>query len=118
MVGLKTRCRAALGVRRDHDGILRYVHLCTGNYNPTTARLYTDLSFFTFRREFGEDASALFNILTGYSQAHVGQKFHVAPWHLADDLIALIERERRHAEEGLPARIIAKMNSLVDPSAI
>ena len=70
MVGLKTHCKAALVVRRDHDGIRRYVHLGTGNYNPTTARLYTDLSFFTCRREFGEDASALFNLLTGYSQGH------------------------------------------------
>jgi polyphosphate kinase len=118
MVGLKTHCKAALVVRRDHDGIRRYVHLGTGNYNPTTARLYTDLSFFTCRREFGEDASALFNILTGYSCAHVGQKLLVAPWHLADHLIGLIDRERRHAEAGLPARIIAKMNSLVDPAAI
>ena len=68
MVGLKTHCKAALVVRREHDGIRRYVHLGTGNYNPTTARLYTDLSFFTCRPEFGEDASALFNLLTGYSQ--------------------------------------------------
>jgi polyphosphate kinase len=118
MVGLKTHCKAALVVRRDHDGIRRYVHLGTGNYNPTTARLYSDLSFFTCRREFGEDASALFNILTGYSRAHVGQKLLISPWHLADHIIALIERERRHAEAGLPARIIAKMNSLVDPAAI
>ena len=119
MVGLKTHCKAALVVRRDHDGIRRYVHLGTGNYNPTTARLYTDLSFFTCRREFGEDASALFNLLTGYSQGHVGQKLlRRARWHLADHLIGLIDRERRHAEAGLPARIIAKMNSLVDPAAI
>jgi polyphosphate kinase len=118
MVGLKTHCKAALVVRRDHDGIRRYVHLGTGNYNATTARLYTDLSFFTCRREFGEDASALFNILTGYSEAHLGQKLLVAPWHLADHLIGLIDRERRHAAAGLPARIIAKMNSLVDPAAI
>ena len=118
MVGLKTHCKAALVVRRDHDGIRRYVHLGTGNYNPTTARFYTDLSFFTCRREFGEDASALFNVLTGYSQGLSWQKLRVAPWHLADHLISLIDRERRHAEGGLPARIIAKMNSLVDPGAI
>jgi polyphosphate kinase len=118
MVGLKTHCKAALVVRRDHDGIRRYVHLGTGNYNPTTARFYTDLSFFTCRREFGEDASALFNLLTGYSQGHSWQKLRVAPMNLADHLIALIDRERRHAEAGLPARIIAKMNSLVDPCAI
>lgn len=118
MVGLKTHCKAALVVRRDHDGIRRYVHLGTGNYNPTTARLYTDLSFFTCRPQFGEDASALFNLLTGYSQGHTWHKLIVAPMHLADRLIALIDREREHAEAGLPARIIAKMNSLVDPSAI
>ena len=74
MVGLKTHCKAALVVRRDNDGIRRYVHLGTGNYNPTTARLYTDLSFFTCRPEFGEDASALFNLLTGYSQGHGWKK--------------------------------------------
>jgi polyphosphate kinase len=118
MVGLKTHCKAVLVVRRDHDGIRRYVHLGTGNYNPMTARYYTDLSFFTCKREFGEDASALFNLLTGYSQGHNWQKLRVAPMHLADHLIALIDRERRHAEAGLPARIIAKMNSLVDPGAI
>lgn len=118
MVGLKTHCKAALVVRREHDGIRRYVHLGTGNYNPTTARIYTDLSFFTCRPDFGEDASALFNLLTGYSQGHAWRKLIVAPMHLADRLISLIDRERQHAESGVPARIIAKMNSLVDPSAI
>ena len=118
MVGLKTHCKAALVVRREHDGIRRYVHLGTGNYNPTTARIYTDLSFFTCRPEFGEDASSLFNLLTGYSQGHVWRKLTIAPAHLADRLISLIERERKHAEAGRPARIIAKMNALVDPSAI
>ncbi|MFO0907706.1 MAG: polyphosphate kinase 1 [Isosphaeraceae bacterium] len=118
MVGLKTHCKAALVVRRDHDGIRRYVHLATGNYNPTTAKLYTDLSFFTCRPEFGEDASALFNLLTGYSQGHAWNKLTIAPMNLADRIEELIERERAHAEAGLPSRIIAKMNSLVDPSAI
>lgn len=118
MVGLKTHCKAALVVRREHDGIRRYVHLGTGNYNPTTARIYTDLSFFTCRPEYGEDASALFNLLTGYSQGHGWQKLIVAPMHLADRIIHLIDRERAHAEAGRPARIIAKMNSLVDPGAI
>lgn len=118
MVGLKTHCKAALVVRRDHDGIRRYVHFATGNYNPTTARSYTDLSFFTCKTAFGEDASALFNLLTGYSQGHAWQKLIVAPMQLADKLIALIDREREHAEQGMPARIIAKMNSLVDPGAI
>src|SRR5262249_13902710 len=92
--------------------------LATGNYNPTTARLYTDLSFFTCRREFGEDASALFNLLTGYSETNHWNKLIVAPSHLAARLGALIERECAHAEAGSPARIIAKLNSLVDPQII
>ena len=118
MVGLKTHCKAALVVRRDKDGIRRYVHLGTGNYNPTTAKIYTDLSFFTCRPGFGEDASALFNLLTGYSQGHAWKKLVIAPTDLSDRLIAMIDRERSNAEAGLPARIIAKMNSLVDPHAI
>ncbi|MCY2933736.1 MAG: polyphosphate kinase 1 [Planctomycetota bacterium] len=118
MVGLKTHCKAALVVRREHDGIRRYIHLGTGNYNPTTARVYTDLGFFTCKEEFGEDASALFNLLTGYSQGHQWNKLVVAPMHLADRVVQLIDRERLHALEGLPARIIAKMNALVDPYAI
>jgi polyphosphate kinase len=118
MVGLKTHCKATLVVRRDHDGIRRYVHFATGNYNPTTAKIYTDLSFFTCRPEFGEDASALFNLLTGYSQGHGWKKLVVAPMYLADRVEQLIERERQHALNGRPARIIAKMNSLVDPGAI
>ncbi|MGE3818294.1 MAG: polyphosphate kinase 1 [Isosphaeraceae bacterium] len=118
MVGLKTHCKATLVVRREHEGIRRYLHLATGNYNPTTAKLYTDLSYFTARPEFGEDASALFNLLTGYSQGHSWNKLIVAPTDLADRIIGLIERERRNAEDGRPARIIAKMNALVDPAAI
>ncbi len=118
IVGLKTHCKAALVVRREHDGIRRYVHLGTGNYNHTTARLYTDLSYFTCAPAIGEDASALFNLLTGYSQGNSWNKLVVAPMHLADRLSALIQRESEHAQAGLPARIIAKMNSLVDPRII
>jgi polyphosphate kinase len=118
IVGLKTHCKAALVVRRDQDGIRRYVHLGTGNYNPTTARLYTDLSYFTCRREFGEDASALFNLLTGYSRDNDWNKLIVAPAQFADRVTQLIDRECAHAREGRPARIIAKMNSLVDPQII
>jgi len=118
IVGLKTHCKAALVVRREHDGIRRYVHLGTGNYNPTTARLYTDLSYFTCRPAYGEDASALFNLLTGYSQGGQMNKLVVAPMHLARTLTALIEREAEHARAGRSARIIAKMNSLVDPRII
>ena len=118
IVGLKTHCKAALVVRREHDGIRRYVHLGTGNYNPMTARQYTDLSFFTCHPDFGQDASELFNLLTGYSQGNTWNKLILAPKHLANRLAALIERERAHAEAGVPARIIAKMNSLVDPTII
>nr|WP_303652672.1 polyphosphate kinase 1 [Paludisphaera mucosa] len=118
IVGLKTHCKAALVVRREHDGIRRYVHLGTGNYNHTTARLYTDLSYFTCRPEIGEDASALFNLLTGYSQGHAWKRLVIAPMNLADRLTALIRREADHALAGLPARIVAKMNSLVDPRII
>jgi polyphosphate kinase len=118
MVGLKTHCKAALVVRRDHDGIRRYVHLATGNYNPITARIYTDLCLFTCQPDFGEDASALFNLLTGYSQGHHWKMLTVAPMDLADKIITLIERERQNAEAGRPARIIAKLNALVDPGAI
>jgi polyphosphate kinase len=118
LVGLKTHCKAALVVRRDHDGIRRYVHLSTGNYNPATARIYTDLCLFTSKPEFGEDASALFNHLTGYSEGHEWKKLTLSPMHLADKIIALIDRERKNAEAGLPARIIAKLNALVDPHAI
>ncbi len=118
MVGLKTHCKAALVVRREQDGYRRYVHFGTGNYNPSTARIYTDLSLFTCRPEFGEDASALFNLLTGYSQGHSWERLHVAPMKLAEHIIHMIDREREHALAGRPARIIAKMNSLVDPGAI
>lgn len=118
LVGLKTHCKATLVVRREPEGIRRYLHLSTGNYNPTTARIYTDLSFFTCDPEFGEDASALFNLLTGYSQGHDWKKLIVAPYHLADRIDVLIARERDNALAGKPARIIAKMNSLVDPEVI
>src|SRR5437588_7737064 len=113
MVGLKTHCKAALVVRRDHDGIRRYVHLGTGNYNPFTARIYTDLSLFTCRPEFGEDASALFNLLTGYSQNQDWNRLIIAPHQLASRVLALIDRERQNAEADLPARIIAKMKAVV-----
>ncbi len=118
MVGLKTHCKAALVVRSESGGLRRYVHLATGNYNPTTARHYTDLGFFTCRPEFGEDANELFNMLTGYSQGQGWNRLVIAPRFLADKVVALIDREREHAEAGLPARIIAKMNALVDPGAI
>ena len=114
-IGLKTHCKVALVVRREGDGIRRYVHLATGNYNPTTARLYTDLGLFTARDDFADDAGALFNLLTGYSRRRRGSSFVVAPHgparadHRADRARAAPRRA------GQPARIIAKMNALVDP---
>jgi polyphosphate kinase len=118
LVGLKTHCKAALVVRREPDGIRRYLHLSTGNYNSTTARFYTDLGYFTCRPDFGEDASAVFNLLTGYSHGSDWNKLILAPFHIADSLRAKIEREAQHATAGRPARIVAKMNSLVDPKII
>jgi polyphosphate kinase len=118
IVGLKTHCKAALVVRREADGIRRYVHLSTGNYNPTTARVYTDLGLFTANPDVGEDASALFNLLTGYAEGYRWKKLVVAPLGLREQIIALIEREEGNAREGRPARIIVKMNALVEPSVI
>jgi polyphosphate kinase len=118
VVGLKTHCKAALVVRREPDGIRRYVHLSTGNYNPTTSRIYTDLGLFTANPDFGEDVSAMFNLLTGYSQRRDWRKLCVAPVDLRDHVIALIDRERRHAEAGVPARIIVKMNALAETAVI
>jgi len=118
VVGLKTHCKACLVVRREADGIRRYVHLSTGNYNQTTARLYTDLGLFTANQAVGEDTSELFNLLTGYSQGRRWRKLIVAPLGMRERVLELIERERRHAEAGRPARIIVKMNALVEPSVI
>ena len=118
IVGLKTHCKAALVVRREKSGLRRYVHLATGNYNPTTARTYTDMGLFTANADFGEDVSEMFNLLTGYSQRRRWRKLVVAPVALRERVIALIERERGHAETGRPARIIVKMNALVETSVI
>src|SRR3989441_781254 len=118
IVGLKTHCKAALVVRREAGGIRRYVHLSTGNYNPTTARSYTDLGLFTAEPDVGEDVSALFNLLTGYADGYEWRKLLVAPLGLREQIITLIEREQRNAQQGRPARIIVKMNALVEPSVI
>ena len=118
VVGLKTHCKAALVVRREPEGIRRYLHLATGNYNQVTARVYTDLGLFTANEQMGDDATALFNLLTGYSRGHDWQGLLVAPEQLREQIVGLIERERRHAAEGLPARIIVKMNALVEHSVI
>lgn len=118
LVGYKIHCKATLIVRREADSIRRYVHLATGNYNPSTARQYTDLGLLTCRPDIGEDVTDLFNLLTGMTQFRPLRQLWVAPFDLKPRLLHLIEREERHARSGLPARLIAKMNSLVDPDVI
>jgi polyphosphate kinase len=118
LVGYKIHAKMCLVVRRDEDSIRRYLHLGTGNYNPHTARLYTDLGLFTCRPDFGEDATNLFNLLTGICQFQGMRKFLVAPFELHAKTLQLIEREITHARAGIPARIIAKLNSLVDERTI
>lgn len=113
-VGLKTHAKVALIVRKGRDGLRRYVHVGTGNYNPQTARGYTDLGLFTADPEFGEDATDLFNYLTGYSQQTTYRRFLVAPLNLRQGLMERIEREIRHHEREGKGHIIFKMNNLVD----
>jgi len=118
LIGLKTHCKVALVVRKEDDGIRRYVHMGTGNYNPRTARLYTDLGLITARPELGADASQLFNLLTGYSHFESWRKILVAPHGMRSQLMELVAREMEHARSGRPARIVAKMNSLADTRMI
>ncbi len=118
LVGYKIHAKMCLIVRRDADRIRRYLHLGTGNYNPTTARLYTDISLLSCRSSLGEDATNLFNLLTGISQFQGMGKLLVAPFELSDRMMGLIKREADYARKGLPARIIAKMNALVDEKMI
>lgn len=115
LVGLKTHCKITLVVRREEEGIRRYVHLGTGNYNDVTARLYTDMGLFTCKEAYGADASALFNCLSGYGDAPNFYKLTMAPTGLRKKFLALIQREKDLATRGKKARIIAKMNSLLDP---
>ncbi|MGD0538335.1 MAG: polyphosphate kinase 1 [Verrucomicrobiota bacterium] len=118
LVGYKIHSKITLVVRRDPDGIRRYLHVATGNYNPTTAKLYTDLGLFTCRPDYGADATNLFNLLTGVCQFPGTAKLMVAPFDLHRRLLELIAREAANGRRGLPARIIAKMNSLVDTAVI
>ena len=118
LVGYKTHCKVCLVVRQESDGIRRYCHLATGNYNVRTAGIYSDVGLFTCRETFGEDLTELFNLLTGYTRP---QKFHhliLAPVGLREYFMIAIRREAEHARAGRPAHIIAKVNSLVDPSVI
>ena len=105
-------------VRREEDGIRRYVHLGTGNYNDATAKLYTDIGLLTCSEYIGEDATAVFNMLSGYSEPLMWNRLSLAPLWLKDRFLQLIRRERKYAQEGRPARIIAKMNSLCDRDII
>jgi polyphosphate kinase len=118
LLGLKTHAKCLLIVRREKGKLRRYVHLSTGNYNPTTARLYTDYSLLTARPDICEDVSSLFNLLTGYSAPPKWNKLIVAPLGLHERVMALIAREAEHARAGRPARIVAKMNQLVDADVI
>ncbi|WP_437945181.1 polyphosphate kinase 1 [Sorangium sp. So ce296] len=118
LLGLKTHAKALLVVRREKDKLRRYVHLSTGNYNPQTARLYTDIGLFTANREIGEDMTSLFNLLTGYSAPPKWNRLIVAPLGLHEAVLGLIAREAAHARAGRRAEIVAQMNALVDVDVI
>ena len=118
LVGLKTHCKSCMVVRREQGTLRRYVHLGTGNYNPKTARLYTDISFFTAKPEITAEVAGLFNTLTGFALTPSFKKLLVAPFTLHNRIQRLIRAETRNAKAGLPARIIAQTNSLVDQETI
>ena len=118
LVGLKTHSKIALVVRNEEEGIRRYVHLGTGNYNDSTAKLYTDCGIFTCNEAIGEDATAVFNMLSGYSEPLSWNELSLAPLWLRAKFMRLIERETKHAKAGKPAKIVAKMNSLCDEGII
>ena len=118
LVGLKTHSKITLVVRREEDGIRRYVHLGTGNYNDSTAKLYTDCGLLTCNPQIGEDATAVFNMLSGYSEPLKWNQLVVAPIWLRKRFMRMIQRETNYAREGRPARIIAKVNSLCDKEII
>jgi len=118
VTGLKTHTKITLVVRQEKEHIRRYVHIGTGNYNPKTAKIYTDLGLFSCRTDLGADLTDLFNFLTGYSRQKSYRKLLVAPVSLRDRIIAMIQREIEHCREGKTGRIVAKMNSLVDQQVI
>lgn len=117
-VGFKTHCKTCMVVRREDGELRRYVHLGTGNYNQRTARLYTDLSFFTAKPSITAEVAGLFNALTGFSLNPVFEKLHIAPFNLHGNIQGYIQAETQNAKEGKPARIIAQMNSLLDKTTI
>ncbi|MCI9558877.1 RNA degradosome polyphosphate kinase [Candidatus Ventrimonas sp. KK005] len=118
LMGLKTHCKITLVVRREEDGIRRYVHLGTGNYNDSTARLYTDCGLMTCNPKIGQDATAVFNMLSGYSEPPAWNKLSLAPLWLRSKFIKMIRRETANAREGKRSHIMAKMNSLCDKEII
>jgi polyphosphate kinase len=118
IVNHKVHCKVTLVVRKDDDGLRRYLHLGTGNYNPGTARVYTDISLFTTNSDFGEDATNLFNLLTGICQFQPTRKLLVSPFTVHETIMTMIRREIENATAKKPARIIAKMNALVDQEVI
>jgi polyphosphate kinase len=118
VTGLKTHTKITLVVRQEKEKIRRYVHIGTGNYNPKTAKLYTDLSLFSCREDLGADLTDLFNFLTGYSRQKSYRKLLVAPVNLRERMIEMINREADNCRQGKTGRIVAKMNSLVDQPVI
>ena len=116
--GYKIHSKLCMIVRQEEDRLRRYLHLATGNYNPSTAKLYTDLGMMTCRDDYGDDAAAVFNLLTGFCEFEGTNKLIVAPFEFQSHTLELIQRETEHAREGKPARITAKMNSLVDKPVI
>ena len=118
LVGLKTHSKTALVVRREGSGLRRYVHIGTGNYNPKTARLYVDLGLLTVRPEIGADVTDLFNVLTGLSRQRTFRRLLVAPHSLRSRFLQLVEREIGHAQAGHDARIVLKLNAIVDVPSI
>lgn len=118
IVNYKVHAKVTLVVRRDDDGLRRYLHIGTGNYNPASARVYSDLSLFTVQPDYGEDATNLFNLLTGICQFQGARKFLIAPFAVHEAMLTLTRRETENAEKGRPARIVAKMNALVDREII
>jgi polyphosphate kinase len=118
LAGLKTHCKACLVVRQEKDGLRRYAHLGTGNYNPKTARIYTDFSLLTCDEEITADVGLLFNVLTGNLASPKFKHLLIAPFDLARRIVELIKAETANAKAGKPATIFAKVNSLVDPEVI
>ena len=118
LVGLKTHSKIGMVVRQEADGIRRYVHLATGNYNSVTSNIYEDIGIFTCDEAIGADATDLFNFLTGYSTQQDYRKLFVAPLNLRQRLSALIQREIEHAKNGEKSHLILKANAIVDPEMI